>query len=170
MCRLLVLLGLVALSGCVARPAVQPAAPSTAPASRLGTIAEKRAAFAEAYDLYRHGNNARALPIFKSLAQQYPELADYHLYFTALIAVRLDRDDEAEAAFSRLVREYPDSVKALSAALELGKLFLRQDHVDQARRFLQSAVAAPDNATAQGGRLALAEADERDGSFRAAYA
>ena len=136
----------------------------------LGTLADKRAAFARAYDAFRHGEEQRALPVFLALADGYPELADYALYFAGTIAARRGDDATAEAAFTRLLRDYPESVKARAAALELGNLLLRGDHLEQARPLLQSALVAADKATAEAARLALAEADEREGNIEAAAA
>lgn len=135
----------------------------------LESIADKRAAFAHAYDAFRFGEGERALPVFLALAERYPELGDYALYFAGSIASRRGDHATAEAAFTRLLREYPQSVKAPTAALELGQLFVRTDRLDRARPLLDSALAAPDKATAEGARLALAEADERSGNLSAAY-
>ena len=172
MWRLLVVLMLVALvgGGCVRRgPDVMPHAPAvTLP--RLDTSAERRAAFAEAYASWRRGEQDLALSTFTALAEGYPELADYALYFVGTIAVGRADDVTAEAAFAQLLRDYPESVKAPSAALEIGKLLLRSGRVDEARRQLQTALASPDTATAYGARLALADADDRLGYLDAAYA
>src|SRR5512135_3408029 len=75
---------------------------------RLDTPAEKRAAFARAYESYQRGDLATALPIFEQLVRDYPELADYHLYYAGVISQRFDRSDRAETAFSRLLRDYSD--------------------------------------------------------------
>lgn len=135
-----------------------------------GTLADKRAAFARAYDAFRFGEEQRALPIFLALAAGYPELADHAFYFAGTIAMHYGDDAGATAAFTSLLREYPESVKAPAAALALGKLLLRSDRLVQARPLLQSALTAPDKATAEAARLALAEADERDGNVDVAYA
>ena len=150
---------------------VRKTAPAASPPPiRLETLAEKRTAFAQAYASLRHDRPEDALPLFTALADRYPELADYHLYFTGVSAAKLDRADAAEAALDRLLREYPRSVKAYAAALELGKLLLRDDRVGRARPLLESALAAPDSATVHGARFALTEADERRGDSAAAYA
>ena len=136
----------------------------------LGTLAEKRAAFVRAYDVFRVGEEQRALPAFLALATSYPELADHALYFAGTIAMHYGDDAGATAAFTSLLREYPESVRAPATALALGKLLLRSDRPAEARPLLQSALGAPDKATAEAGRLALAEADEREGNVDVACA
>jgi len=162
--RIIVALLLAAVAGCGGlKPPTVPA-----PTLRMGTAAEKRAAFAQAYEWFRHGDNARALPEFTALVDAYPELADYHLYFAGVIESRLQHEPDAQAAFSRLLRDYPQSVKAPAAGLELGKSLLRTEHSDQARAWLQNALSAADASIEQGARLALAEVDERNGAIAAA--
>jgi soluble lytic murein transglycosylase len=167
--RLLLVSALLLIAACGARAPAP--APDLARAERpLGTLADKRAAFARAYDAFRAGEEQRALPVFLALADGYPELADYALYFAGTIAARRGDPATATAAFTRLLRDYPESVKARAAALELGNLLLRGDHLEQARPLLQSALLAADKATAEAARLALAEADEREGNIDAAAA
>ena len=137
---------------------------------RLDTLAAKRAAFARAYQSYRRGDLAAALPIFEQLTRDYPELADYHLYFVGVINQRLGHAERAEAAFSRLLRDYPDSVQAPAAALALGQLLIAAGRVDQGRLALWTALNASDSATAEAARLAMGEADERSGDSASAYA
>ena len=170
MLRLILALGiLLGTVGCAARVTTPP---SVLPQVRvpLDTVADRRAAFARAYDLFRHGEDEQAFPIFRALAERYPELADYALYFAGAITLRRGGDAAAEAAFSRLLRDYPQSVKAPAAALEVGRLLLLAGRVDQAQPLLRSALAAPDAITVPGAHLAIAEADERVGNVDAAYA
>jgi len=157
------------IAACGARAPVR--TPGLPQAGRsLGALADKRAAFARAYDAFRFGGEPRALPVFLALADNYPELADHALYFAGTIATRHGDDASAEAAFTRLLRDYPESVQARAAALALGNLLLRADRLEQAHPLLQSALAAPDKTTAEAARLALAEANERQGDIGAAYA
>lgn len=159
------------ISGCGARaPVPQPPSSAPQPSMPLDTSTGKRAAFAQAYTLFRHGEHEQALPLFTALAERYPALADYALFFAGTIAVRRGDDAAAEGAFGRLLREYPESVKAPAASLTLGQLLLRTGRVDQARPHLQIALIATDASTAQGARLALADLDERLGDLDAAYA
>ena len=157
----------VMLHGC---KAARPPVPVAPPAIPLATLAEKRAAFAQAYAALRHGDLEVALPLFTALTDTYPELADYSLYFTGVIEAKRDRSAPAQAALDRLLREYPRSVKAPAAALELGKLLLRDDRVARARPLLESALTAADPDTVYGARYALAEAEERQGNVATAYA
>lgn len=156
---------------CWAAVACRARAPVTPHADvRLDSLNDKRAAFAQAYDRFRRGDVQQALPVFTALAGAYPQLADYHLYFIGVIQARLGDDAAAEAALRRMLREYPQSVKAPAAELELGKVLQRTNRLDQARTPLQAALSAPDSSTAQAARLALAEVDEESGDIHAAYA
>ncbi|HXQ20297.1 MAG TPA: tetratricopeptide repeat protein [Candidatus Acidoferrales bacterium] len=137
---------------------------------RLDTLADKRAAFAQAYASFHHGDLQRALPIFSALVTSYPELADYHLYFVGVINERLGQDAAAQAVFYRLVNHYPQSTEAPAAALAVGELQMRAAHLDESRLWLENALAAPDAGTAQAAREALAEVDEQSGNVAAAYA
>jgi soluble lytic murein transglycosylase len=137
---------------------------------RLDTPTEKRAAFARAYDSYQRGDLPVALPIFAQLVGDYPELADHDLYFIGVINQHLGDSERAEAAFSRLLRDYPDSVQAPAAALALGQLLIAAGRVDKGRLLLWTALKAPDTSTVEAARLASAEADERGGDFASAYA
>jgi soluble lytic murein transglycosylase len=154
----------LATSGCatfVARPPTEQA--------RLEELPERRAAFAQAYQWFRHGDLESALPVFTDLMRSYPELADHHLYFAGTINVRLGHDDAAEAAFNSLLGNYPRSIHASSAALQLGTLLVRGGHGELGRSWLQAAAAGVDKHVALAARLGLAEADERSGDVTAAY-
>jgi TolA-binding protein len=131
MWRLLVaLVALVGASGCGARAPVSIPPPSAARAQGpLETTPDRRAAFARAYTLFRRGEQEQALPVFSALAERYPELVDYALYFVGTIASGRGDDATAEEVFARLLRDYPESVKAPGAALELGKMLLRAGRV-----------------------------------------
>ncbi len=160
---------LLALTGCGARaPAPGPVA--VTPHIRLDTAADKRAAFARAYRSLRTGDDAQALPLFLALAGQYPELADYALFYAGELAAKGGDDGTASNAFARLLRDYPQCTRAAAAALQYGKLLVRGDRLDAARPLLERARLAPDKATAEGARLALAEIDERSGDWQTAAA
>ena len=137
---------------------------------RLDTPTEKRAAFKRAYESYQRDDLTTALPIFEQLVRDYPELADYDLYYTGAINQRMGHGERAEAAFSRLLRDYPDSVQAPAAALALGQLLIAAGRLDQGKLSLSIALNAPDTSTVEAARLAMAEADERGGDFASAYA
>jgi len=156
--RVRVVLLLVLVTGCGPATVVRH---SGLPAPvRIETRAEQRAAFAQAYELFRHDQLEPALAIFTALADTYPELADYHLFYAGIIHQRLSHPKRAEAAFGRILREYPQSVHVLPAALTLGQVLQGTGRGDEARVYLQRALAARDTATAQAARLALAELDE----------
>jgi TolA-binding protein len=166
--RLIVLIGLLLVTGCGAPREIRHSGLPTA--LPLQTLADKRAAFAQGYAAFQRGDREVAVAIFSALAKAYPELGDYHLYFLGVLQGGLGDPDAAEGAFRGLLREYPASVKAVPAALELGTVLVHGGQLDAARPFLQRALAAPDASTVQAARLALADADERSGDGAAAYA
>src|SRR5262249_38667527 len=138
--------------------------------ARRAELDERRAAFAQAYDWFRHNDFEQAAAVFTDLVRSYPQLADHHLYFTGISRLRLGDDDDAEKAFDRLGRQYPRSVHAPAAEVELGTLLVRTKHVDLGRSWLQRAQASDDKRTALRARLALAEADEGSNDVSDAYA
>jgi soluble lytic murein transglycosylase len=136
----------------------------------LDSLDDQHAAFKRAYDAVRRHDDQTAFPLFRALQSAYPALADYHLYFGAVSAARLGRDDDAERMLGRLLSQYPDSVHVPAAELELGQLELRLGNLDAARAHLyRCAEIAGDNETARGARLAIADAEERFGDINAAY-
>ena len=134
------------------------------------TIGDPHTAFAEAYILFQRGDFEHALPLFTALAASYPPLADYELYYAGIAHIRLTRGAQAEEVLTRLLRDYPQSVLAPRAQLELGQLLARSGRLEGARGLLQQALAAPDSATALEARLALADLDASSGDAAAAYA
>ncbi len=167
--RRLLTVAVLVLAGCGARVA-GPGPAGVTPPIRLDTAADKRAAFARAYRSLRSGDEAQALPLFLALADQYPELADYALFYIGKIAAGRGDDATAANAFSRLLRDYSHSTRATAAALAYGTLLVGSDRLDAARPLLERARLAPDKATAAGARLALAEIDERSGDWQTAAA
>ena len=163
--RLLVWALVLALCGCAAQ-----APPSDSVWLPPDSSAQRRAAFAEAYQAWRIGEGERALPVFLALADGYRELADYALYFAATIARARGDDGTAERLFTRMLRDYPQSVRAPAAALELGQLLVRSERIESALPLLEDARTAPDAATAQRARLVLAQVDEQSGNISEAYA
>jgi peptidoglycan lytic transglycosylase len=166
--RPIIVLGLLLLvAGCGAPRAIR--APGLTTEIRFETAADKRAAFAQGYAILQRGDHDLALAIFSALARSYPELADYHFYFIGVTQERLGHFDAAEAAFARVVNEYPQSVKVVPAALELGTLLVHSGRIDEGRLLLQRALAAPDAVIVQRAHVALAEADERRADILSAY-
>ena len=99
---------LVLLAGCWGVP--REVHPPGLPVVPLQTTAERRAAFAQAYGLYRKGQLEPAAAIFVALERSYPELVDYHLYFSAMIDRRRKRDAPAAAAFAKLLEVTPENL------------------------------------------------------------
>lgn len=164
---LLALLGGVLATGCSSELWVfRPPGATVA----LDNVTEKRAAFAQAYERYRSGDLEGALPVFERLVSRYPELADYHLYYSGVIAARLGRTDDAEDALNQLLNEYWESVHGPAAKLELAQLRVGDGDDENARLLAQGVLDAPDARTVQGARLLLGEIAERQGDIQGAYA
>src|SRR3977135_140956 len=87
--------------GCGAQSVLPALRSGTSP--QLDTVEERRAAFTQAYALFRRGDFQGALPTFTALVSRYPELPDYPLYFAGVAAVRSQRDADAERWLTRLV-------------------------------------------------------------------
>jgi tetratricopeptide (TPR) repeat protein len=166
--RIVVGIGLcVVLSGCAAETAVErPPSPATAPAVATATNPER---FAQAYQLWRTGQYDAALTAFAGLTTTYPQLADYHLYYIGSIQARRGELGEGRAALTRLLAEFPESVKADDASLELGKVLLEQGDDDTAKTFLERATASRNAAVRNAAALAMAKADEQSGEVQRAY-
>src|SRR5574340_1217680 len=116
------------------------------PGVQLGTVEQRRAAFAEAYAVFRRGNLERALPIFRALADCDPQLEDYELYFVGLISERLGKERVAATAFERVLSRYPQSVEWPAAALAYGELLVHDGRISDGRSWLQSARDTADRA------------------------
>ena len=160
--RVIVACLIVVCGSCSTRVPPRAESPSARPA-------DSRATFAQAYEFYLRGDVQQALPLFRALEGQNPALADYHLYFIGMISARLGDATESERAFTELIRQFPQSVKASAARLELGRLYLASDRIDEARAVVQP-LAVSGSTTDTDARLLLAEADEADGNAAGAYA
>lgn len=156
----------VVLSSCAVETSVERPAISAPSTTATGTNPER---FAQAYLWWRSGQNDAALTAFTDLQTTYPQLADYHLYYLGSVQVRRGNLDEARAAFTRLLAEFPDSVNADDASLELGKVLLGQGDYDTAMTFLERATASEHAAMRNGAALAIAKVDEQRGDVQRSY-
>lgn len=155
----------VVLSGCAAATAEAPTGRDAAPAA-AGTNPER---FAQAYHWWRSAQYDAALTSFTELQTTYPQLADYHLFFIGSIQARRQQFERARLAFTRLLAEFPESVNADDASLELGKLLLEQGDYDGATTFLERATASDNAAVRNSAALATARVAEKRGDVQAAY-
>lgn len=155
-------------AGCAAGSGrILPALPQAAPPAQPPVTGAER--FAQAYRWIGEGRHEAALADFRELSRSYPQLADYHLFFIAHLEARRGSLDAAAAAATRLLADYPQSVMAPAASLELGRVLLRQGQQESAAVFLERAAAAPERAVSAAARIALAALDERRGRIAAAH-
>jgi soluble lytic murein transglycosylase len=155
-----------ALSSCAVETVVEPAPIPVPAAAATGTNPER---FAQAYHLWRGGQYESAAAAFEQLETAYPQLADYHLFYFGSAQARRGEHDEARAALTRLLAEFPESVHADDASLELGRLLLEQGDDHSAMTFIERAASSGNAAVRNGAALATAEVNERRGDVRGAH-
>ena len=84
--------------------------------------------FVTGYSAYRSGSYQEAAVLLEKGVTTYPLLGEYALYYRADSLYRTERYDDALAAISRLLKEYPDSVlKRQIALLNADILFARRE-------------------------------------------
>ncbi len=95
-----------------------------------------------AYEDYMRGNYDLAAQGFAEYLRRFPdtELSDNALYWIGECHAAQDEIDEAQAAFSRVLEEYPTSDKAAAAQLKKGLLYLEQGDNGQGVVHLQYVV------------------------------
>jgi soluble lytic murein transglycosylase len=169
--RFLVLV-VVCLLGCgkqVQRPVAAnppPAVQREAPPQQV--FKDRRKAFEAAYRHVEKGELEEARPILESICPDYPELADYCLYYLGLSHARAGRAQRAVELWRGLLANQPRSVHAPGAALELGKLLLAKGDHSGARTALMLARDAGDNDARRSASLQLARIDIAEGNLASA--
>lgn len=158
----------VLLVSCAFEQAVERAALPVA-AEPVPTVATDRQRFAQAHGWLRDEEYGRALEAFTRLASTYPQLGDYHLYYIGFIQARRGEIDAAQTALTRLLADYPESVKADDASLELGRLLLQRREYATAATFLERAAGSDRDSVRDAGRLAMARLAEQRGDITGAY-
>jgi tol-pal system protein YbgF len=95
-----------------------------------------------AYEDYMRGNYDLAAQGFAEYLRRFPdtELSDNALYWIGECHAAQNEIDEAQAAFSRVLEEYPTSDKAAAAQLKKGLLYLEQGDNGQGVVHLQYVV------------------------------
>lgn len=136
-------------------------------------IAETNAsagAFVEGYRAFENRQYAVAAERLNYAVDHFPVLADYALFYLGLS--RLQDGDPAAAAssFERLLREYPESVKAPEAEVSLAETYLKlgrsSDAFETASRTLKRERASAIRVRA---RMVLGRASLAMGDWRGAY-
>ncbi len=119
-----VVLLVLATSGCLQDASRRPPSP-TPPAPILARSSEtSRRTFTEAVTLYQRDALDTARPLFLTLVETYPTLADYHLAYLAAIEDRTGHGREAAGFDDRLLEAHRASVWAPSAAARRARVAL----------------------------------------------
>ncbi|MBM4256204.1 MAG: tetratricopeptide repeat protein [Deltaproteobacteria bacterium] len=138
-----------------------------------GETAEKRRElFRMGYHLLQEKDRPGARLFLSRALEVYPPLADYSLYFLGVLNREDGRNDEARAAFLRLLEQYAQSIWVSHATLELASIAVAAKDWDSALRYAQAArdghnVRPSIKNTAA---LVLAQAYEGRGESATAYA
>jgi len=121
---------------------VDPAVAAAAGAAAAGAAASPDELYRTAYEDYMRGNYDLAAQGFAEYLRRFPdtELSDNALYWIGECHAAQEEIDEAQAAFSRVLEEYPTSDKAAAAQLKKGLLYLEQGDNGQGVVHLQYVV------------------------------
>jgi soluble lytic murein transglycosylase len=99
---------------------------------------DSREGFAKAYALYAQGNLSEAKELFSKARDAKFPLADYSLYYLALIASNESQWDESRRLLAQLKRRYPQSIWYFPAGLQLAKIDIAEKNYSQATETLQA--------------------------------
>ena len=94
--------------------------------------------FANAYALYSSGSLDQAKELFQQALEPDFSLADYSLYYLALISFKDGNLDAAKQFLSQLRRDYPQSIWFYPAQLQEAKIVLAEKKYTQANEILRS--------------------------------
>src|SRR5208337_1503140 len=89
-------------------------------------------AFVEGYNAYRNHDPALAVERLKPVADGYPQLGDYALYYLGLAERELGQREDAVATMRRLSSSYPQSVFAERAELTTAEMELELGRAGEA--------------------------------------
>jgi peptidoglycan lytic transglycosylase len=107
------------------------------PQEVLGQTTDQRDNFANAYALYSAGRSAEAKDLFRKTLNGDFRLADYSLYYLAVIATNENNWDQARQRLVQLKRRFPQSVWSNSAALLQAKIEIAEKQYNQAGETLR---------------------------------
>ncbi|HSE89196.1 MAG TPA: transglycosylase SLT domain-containing protein [Candidatus Binatia bacterium] len=94
--------------------------------------------FAKAYASYSSGSLAQAKDLFQQALEPDFSLADYSLYYLALISFKEGNFDAARQFLSQLRRRYPQSIWVHPAELQRARIDLAEKRYTQASEALRS--------------------------------
>jgi TolA-binding protein len=106
----------------------------------------------------RKGNKGELAEEYKRLTTQSPATAD-SLYEAGLMASRIGRTRDAEAAWARVRKEFPDHPLAARAALDLGQAAFARGAVKEAVALAHAASKSKDDAVRSEGFLLVGEGE-----------
>lgn len=135
------------------------------------TIEKRREIFRLAYLSFQKKDRLAARLFFSRALEMYPALADYSLYYLGLIQRADGRYYDAQALFSRLLVDYPDSTWTSQTTLELASLALEHKQWGEAIRHAQQARSSATKRASvrHSAAVILAQAQEGQGDLLAAY-
>lgn len=108
------------------------------PAARTGAQGDdSREIFQKAYSLYNQGNTSQARELFQKTLDNGYRLADYSLYYLALIAFKESSWEQSRQHLLQLKQRYPQSVWQARATLQRAKLDLAEKKFAQANETLR---------------------------------
>jgi soluble lytic murein transglycosylase-like protein len=135
------------------------------------TIEKRREIFRLAYLSFQKKDRLAARLFFSRALEVYPALADYSLYYLALIQRADGRYYDAQVLFLRLLVDYPDSTWTSYTTLELASLALEHKQWDEAIRYAQHvrSGATKQASVRHSAAVILAQAYEGQRDLLAAY-
>ena len=96
-----------------------------------------RETFAKAYELYSRGDLAQSKALFQQTTDAKFPLADYSLYFLALIAFNESNWELSRQLLSQITERYPQSIWTYPARLQRAKIDLAEKKFSQASEALR---------------------------------
>ena len=102
---------------------------------------DAREIFAQAYSLYSNRNPSQAKELFQKTLDANYRLADYSLYYLAVIAFNESDLAQSRQYLSQLKQLYPQTVWLHAAALQRAKLDIAETKYSQANETLRQLLA-----------------------------
>lgn len=135
------------------------------------SLEKRREIFHLGYRFLQEKNLDGARLFFARALEVYPPLADYSLYYLGVVNREEGENAEARAVLLRLLAEYPDSVWAGQAALDLAAFALAENNWAETAHYAERARTFPlaPGAVRHKAALLLAQAKEGQGDLVGAY-
>lgn len=107
------------------------------PAPAYSQTGDQREIFANAYALYSSGKSAEAKELFRKTVNTDFRLADYSLYYLAVIAFNDTNWEQSRQRLSQLKQRFPQSLWSQPAALLHAKIEIAEKKYTQANELLR---------------------------------